>query len=286
MRESIFLNGVYESVLEEILEAQKDHPDKTFYLQPYSSRKVRQLVEHPPTKDNPTPLYISTTTKLDKICYKAEIVGWDNKQELSSKQLEILNQHIEKFQSNEEEIYLTTGGTECINLISIVNLQKLTNQFSVKNLIKLNNEEPLQPRTQPGNWAYVEELPDWFGLEETSTEEKLAEELEKGIEKSSKLSDEARKERLYQASKKPEQIQVISKGYRRNPDVIVEVLKRADGECERCEEDAPFLRASDGTPYLEIHHIKPLAEGGNDTVKNAMALCPNCHREVHYGQQS
>lgn len=60
MRESIFLNGVYESVLEEILEAQRDHPDETFYLQPYSSRKIRQLVEHASTKDNPTPLYIST----------------------------------------------------------------------------------------------------------------------------------------------------------------------------------------------------------------------------------
>ncbi|NGP89365.1 HNH endonuclease [Fodinibius halophilus] len=284
MKDSLFLNGVFKSVLEEILEAQKDHPGKTFYLQPHSSQRIVKLKENPPTKDNPTSLYISTTKNLDKICYSAEIIDWENKQEIPPKRREVLNNHISKYQPKEEEIYLTANGTESVNLISIVNLKKLPNQFSVKNLIKTRNGEPVKPRKQSGNWVYVKELPNWFGLEETSTEENLEEELEKGIEESSKLSDEARQERLSQASKKPEQIQVLSKGYRRNPDVIVEVLKRADGECERCEDDAPFLRASDGTPYLEIHHKKPLAEGGNDTVENAMALCPNCHREVHYGQ--
>jgi 5-methylcytosine-specific restriction protein A len=26
-----------------------------------------------------------------------------------------------------------------------------------------------------------------------------------------------------------------------------------------------------------------LAEGGEDTVENALALCPNCHRRLHFG---
>lgn len=284
MREAIFLNGVYESVLEEILDAQENHQGKIFYLQPYSSRKIRKLVKNNPSLNNPTPLYISTTTDLDKICYKAEIVGWENKQKLSSERLYELNHHIEKYQPNDEEIYLTVNGTDCINLISIIDLKRLTNQFSVKNLTKINNGKPLQPRTQPGNWAYVKELPSLFDLEETATEGQLEEELEKGVEESSNLDEEARKDRLSSAPKKPEPIQVISKGFRRNPDVIVEVLKRADGTCERCGENAPFLKAKDGTPYLEIHHWVPLAEGGEDTVENAGALCPNCHREVHYGQ--
>jgi 5-methylcytosine-specific restriction protein A len=34
---------------------------------------------------------------------------------------------------------------------------------------------------------------------------------------------------------------------------------------------------------LEVHHKKQLSEGGEDTVENAIALCPNCHREAHYG---
>ncbi|WP_242657405.1 HNH endonuclease [Vibrio antiquarius] len=64
---------------------------------------------------------------------------------------------------------------------------------------------------------------------------------------------------------------------------MVEVLLRADGVCERCKQQAPFSRSRDGTPYLEVHHIKRLADGGDDSVENAQALCPNCHRELHFG---
>ena len=65
--------------------------------------------------------------------------------------------------------------------------------------------------------------------------------------------------------------------------MVVEVLGRADGSCERCKRSAPFTRKKDGTPYLEVHHIVQLANDGEDTVENALALCPNCHRELHYG---
>ena len=49
----------------------------------------------------------------------------------------------------------------------------------------------------------------------------------------------------------------------RHPDVVAEVLVRAQGSCERCHQPAPFLRRSDGTPYLEVHHLIPLG-----TVEN------------------
>ncbi|MBC8673865.1 HNH endonuclease [Aeromonas hydrophila] len=51
----------------------------------------------------------------------------------------------------------------------------------------------------------------------------------------------------------------------------------------RSKHKAPFNRVSDGTPYLEVHHIQPLANGGEDTIQNTMALCPNCHRKRHFG---
>lgn len=38
----------------------------------------------------------------------------------------------------------------------------------------------------------------------------------------------------------------------------------------------------DGLPYLEVHHVMPLACHGSDTPSNAVALCPNCHRRCHY----
>ena len=71
--------------------------------------------------------------------------------------------------------------------------------------------------------------------------------------------------------------------FRRNADVVAEVLLRASGICESCGNAAPFFKKKDSTPYLEVHHELPLSKGGDDTIENAIALCPNCHRERHYG---
>ena len=36
-------------------------------------------------------------------------------------------------------------------------------------------------------------------------------------------------------------------------------------------------------PKIEIHHITPQAEGGADTIENAIALCFDCHADAgHY----
>ena len=287
MKKAIFLNGVFESVLEEILNVQKNNPSIVCFLQPYATGKITLLVQNPPSKDNPTHLYISTTKNLNEICYKASIVGWENKQGLftkqSAKRLNELNQHIKKHQPGENEIYPKIKGKKCANLISIVNLQKLPSQLPAKILIKTNNGEPLRPRSQAGGWVYVYELPAWVGNEEITIREQFNEDMNRSIKDSKELNDTTRKKRLSLAPKKPKSIQVISRAYRRNPDVIVEVLKRANGKCEHCGKDAPFTRAKDDSPYLEIHHRVFLSKGGNDTIENAMALCPNCHREFHYG---
>lgn len=61
------------------------------------------------------------------------------------------------------------------------------------------------------------------------------------------------------------------------------VLARANGKCEHCERYAPFIRAN-GSPYLEPHHIRRLSDGGPDDPRFVIALCPNCHREAHFGE--
>lgn len=94
----------------------------------------------------------------------------------------------------------------------------------------------------------------------------------------------ARKRRLAHADPVPPKIEVRTNVFVRNSDVVAEVLERAAGVCEGCGNDAPFIRASDGTPYLEVHHRIHLASGGPDTVTNAIALCPNCHRLRHFGK--
>ena len=108
-------------------------------------------------------------------------------------------------------------------------------------------------------------------------------EFENEVRKSKSDSPAHRLRRLKSAHKKPPVIYSVTKTYKRNPDVVAEVLIRADGICENCQSAAPFRRRKDSSPYLEVHHKIQLAVGGNDTVENAIALCPNCHREMHYG---
>lgn len=68
--------------------------------------------------------------------------------------------------------------------------------------------------------------------------------------------------------------------YQRRPVVVAWVLQEADGKCELCAEGAPFT-SKKGRPYLEVHHVRMLANGGSDGIRNAVALCPNCHRRLH-----
>lgn len=70
--------------------------------------------------------------------------------------------------------------------------------------------------------------------------------------------------------------------YERDSKVKAWVLQKANGKCECCENKSPFI-SSTGIPYLEVHHLKTLANGGSDRIENTIALCPNCHREFHCG---
>lgn len=73
--------------------------------------------------------------------------------------------------------------------------------------------------------------------------------------------------------------------YRRDVAVKAWVLQQANGRCECCEVEAPFVRA-DGLPYLEVHHVRQMVDGGSDTIHNTVAICPNCHRELHFGMNA
>ena len=66
--------------------------------------------------------------------------------------------------------------------------------------------------------------------------------------------------------------------------MVAWILKNSSGICESCNEPAPFTK-HDGDFYLEVHHLRRLADGGSDTVTNAVAVCPNCHRALHYSDK-
>lgn len=118
------------------------------------------------------------------------------------------------------------------------------------------------------------------------TEKQLENSLQKDLIKAQKLSQKQRQNQLKKSNPKPERIITSQVAFKRNPYVIIEVLERANGICEKCFKHAPFKRDNGNTPYLEVHHIIPLSDNGDDTVENAIALCPNCHRHAHHGKQT
>ncbi len=88
-----------------------------------------------------------------------------------------------------------------------------------------------------------------------------------------------------QGTVSPQKVVASSTVFSRLPGVKAFVLKRAGGRCESCAAPAPF-KTSLGLDYLEVHHMKTLAQGGSDRVQNTVALCPNCHRALHYASNA
>lgn len=46
------------------------------------------------------------------------------------------------------------------------------------------------------------------------------------------------------------------------------------GKCEIC--------GFDYKPILQIHHIVPISEYGNNQQDNIICVCPNCHKTLHH----
>jgi Mrr N-terminal domain/HNH endonuclease len=70
--------------------------------------------------------------------------------------------------------------------------------------------------------------------------------------------------------------------YVRDPKVREQVLKRANGFCEECNELG--FRTKAGQPYLETHHVISMSEQGPDRPHNVIALCATDHRRAHFAE--
>ncbi|MCR5195946.1 MAG: HNH endonuclease [Pseudobutyrivibrio sp.] len=66
----------------------------------------------------------------------------------------------------------------------------------------------------------------------------------------------------------------------RSPEIASYAKRRAAGVCQLCQKKAPF-EDKYGEPFLESHHVKWLSRGGEDSINNVVALCPNCHKKMH-----
>lgn len=107
---------------------------------------------------------------------------------------------------------------------------------------------------------------------------------EKKLEKSiSRKTIQEIKELAIEKSKLNEKKNLVRKvstyNYERSLVIREYVKELANGICQLCDNKAPF--EVKGKPFLHVHHIEYLSEGGEDTIENAVAVCPNCHAKIH-----
>ena len=155
---ALFINGVHKSVLEEILDSQDQEPSRTHYLQPYSADPIKWLQQAPPSEGLPIPLYMSITSDLRNVHYKAEIVGWEDKRDLSQARRAELMKALVEHQPEEGGLYNAsqTPGGESVNLISISKLKRFEPPVSVQQLVKKSDGKSLSPnRSRSGGFSYV-----------------------------------------------------------------------------------------------------------------------------------
>lgn len=107
--------------------------------------------------------------------------------------------------------------------------------------------------------------------------QKKQEHLERKVER---ISDEELELRARYSRKGVGSRKTITRTYERNVNVAEYTKRKANGKCQLCNQQAPFADKK-GRPFLETHHIVWLSKGGEDTIENTVALCPNCHRTLH-----
>jgi hypothetical protein len=82
----------------------------------------------------------------------------------------------------------------------------------------------------------------------------------------------------------PDRANVSVQVIKRDNRVREHAIKRAKGKCEYCKVRG-FLTTNGGF-YVEAHHIIALSDSGRDTIDNVIALCPQHHRQAHYGKDA
>lgn len=75
--------------------------------------------------------------------------------------------------------------------------------------------------------------------------------------------------------------------YPRNPVEGIAAKEKSNYKCEMDDRHVTFINARNQMPYMEAHHLIPMAaqdyyENTLDFADNIVTLCPNCHRKIHH----
>jgi hypothetical protein len=92
---------------------------------------------------------------------------------------------------------------------------------------------------------------------------------------------EAKMDSQFDLNEPPDKYPTTGSAYWRSLDIKEKVLSRSNGICEFCS--TPAFQTYKNTLFLEVHHAVPLGKNGVDALWNVVAICPNHHREAHFG---
>ena len=98
-------------------------------------------------------------------------------------------------------------------------------------------------------------------------------------------------ERLDAPVEIPEHLPRVVYGWNRDRVVDEQVLAADRRKCEIDPDHRTFITRRNDELYLEGHHLIPLSRQNEfdkslDVYANIIGLCPNCHRQLHFGRQS
>jgi 5-methylcytosine-specific restriction endonuclease McrA len=159
----------------------------------------------------------------------------------------------------------------------------------------LREKLPIDVLSKPILEIYANEGASGFGIYQTGNEDEFVKKARNFTEKTlselpnsitpDKPSLEHLRGKALEAAGSASQRKAHAAGnyYQRDASIRTYVLARANGKCQACEKSAPFCTRIE-QPYLEAHHLDKLSDGGLDHPDKIVAVCPNCHREIHYGQ--
>ena len=173
------------------------------------------------------------------------------------------------------------------NIVNILPSLEEANRLFIDYAIRNTKITPLMRMTHSrGLTAYLSQVlssrtpdPVYTAIDDYYREQ---EQMEKEVKK---LSIHDLEERIKNANCciKSSWLIVAVPKFKRNPYIVEYAKRKANGICCDCKQSAPFISKFTNEPFLETHHIVPLAQGGADTIENTVALCPNCHRKRHHG---
>ena len=80
-------------------------------------------------------------------------------------------------------------------------------------------------------------------------------------------------------------------GWNRDRVIVEQVLKADNYLCEIDAHHKTFVTRRNDQLYLEGHHLIPLScqnkfDKSLDVYANIIGLCPNCHRQLHFGKKN